>query len=665
MNQNILKQFSDTIREHILKYELSDAIHTMKALVAYSDENILNDELESISSNYSRMLDFLGHGGEDDKRNEVQQSIATNLLDLLTKVHRKVRILYIPDQYSRVLAATTERHTRNGIFAEWNQCFSIKERIGLQNELFYMIWTSPMWEKQDTALWYDFISRQEDMAKIHFLGAVFLASWEYFDEEKITLLALFSNIAHEETKIHANAFMGLLCIKYSREITWRKDHLQVYRKHRQDIAQVFGEILLIHLTKLSVQAESEELRLMKPNGISEAIQIKGKYTKERLENGMDCNFEKISLLHSSTFLKEIANWWIPFDSTHPMAQRIRINSEGKELKKIATALTYNYDCAVDKYAICEALHTQPPELRQMLDKAHKDLQIKQGGSPSPEIIVKLLIQNLYRFFEHSPLKGEVDSPFQMGNRLVAFRFVKDLQGNEENFRLGKLLSMTQFFEQACIFLEDHASNEEVAFYLAFAKIKLGAYTECIEILKNRHFDDEKVQLEVNRMLAESYKKIGDSPHYILSMKKIAEATQAKEDMLSLAAAMEKADKYKDEYALLSKCNYLFPHDTDILMPLAVAAFRVNKMQYALKHAKELTENKQKLRPEFFTLYALLLLSQQEWTEAVSQITVSCSLFSVIETKEAFQDLRKLAVEFGLSALDLSLINDIIHHHLEE
>ena len=158
-----------------------DGIAALRTLLPYcATETIVCAETESLEENYHHMLDFLRRGGDDPKRSDVQARIQRKGVILLEQASRAIRIALNDDLYSKA-QKTVSLET------------DILETDERQDDIFDMLWTSPIWTAQDTALWYDFLLRQRDMVQQHLTGAVFLAAWEHYDAEKMQLLGLLAD----------------------------------------------------------------------------------------------------------------------------------------------------------------------------------------------------------------------------------------------------------------------------------------------------------------------------------------------------------------------------------------------------------------------------------------------------------------------------------------
>ena len=165
ITQNGLQNFA---AGHVL-----DGIAALRTLLPYcASEPIIRAEAESLEENYHHMLSFLRQGGNDKKRGEVQEKIQRQGVHLLEQAKRAIRLTLNSDLYCNAQKVVSLEE-------------DVLETDERQDDIFDMLWTSPLWTPQDTALWYDFILRQRDIVQQHLTGALFLSLWEHYDAEKM------------------------------------------------------------------------------------------------------------------------------------------------------------------------------------------------------------------------------------------------------------------------------------------------------------------------------------------------------------------------------------------------------------------------------------------------------------------------------------------------
>jgi len=456
------------------KGHLLDGIASLRTLLPYcAAEPIIRAEADSLEENYHHMLAFLRRGGADQKRHEVQTRIQREGIRLLEQVSRVIRISLKSDHYGKAWAALQESFgpdvQANVLEAFLSSPFKGELDGVRQDDLFDLLWTSPVWTAQDTAHWYDFLLGQRDMVQQHLAGAIFLAAWEHYDSEKVQMLNLLADSECHRTRISVASYLLLLRLRHKELVPLMPalpDNL-LSRKGRKLIAQVQYEMLLMILSERDMHRELEEAESLtkkvinslapgllgeaasanaSPDGvkdeaeeaapaaekegeklsgeaivgsIKDIISLRSRYLKNRLQRGMDPNLSKVPLLHHCKYLKRIAHWFLPFDKSHPLFQSILIDDKGNEKQKLSGLVDLILDCDVDKLATLYLAANDKDfskAVRQLDEEAIPDIE----DAVIPEYTIRFIMQDLYRFFLHSPLSSQLVNPFRGNQTLLDF-----------------------------------------------------------------------------------------------------------------------------------------------------------------------------------------------------------------------------------------------------
>lgn len=420
-----IKQFTEDILYDLRLLRISEAQDSLSMLMQQAQDSQAKAELEELRHNHGAMLDFLMQGGEDSNRAHMQADIAARTWTLLIRTLRSVRLADSNDHYTHTHTRLTQQGIApHAIMQQWAVTLPSEERYALQDTLFDLIWTSPLWTDQDALLWNDFILRQDAQVQQHLTWAVFLSAWEFPDPVKVRSLSLLASGKHDDTCLVATtalvliyqhygcdleAFAGLTpdtsdCLFMSTTLTVQQEFATILASWKDHEAE---------MRKLQDITEQDMGRKMK-----EAFRIKLDYVRKRLTKGFDPNLSRMSLLHSSKFLSTCAHWFLPFDISHPMVQRMAVEQDGSENKALMKLTQLSTDCDVDKYAMCELINNN-------LGLAHSMTQRLQWSGIQDEAAnplkrpIKHIIQNLYRYFTNSPMAHETDSPFVHYDLLIA------------------------------------------------------------------------------------------------------------------------------------------------------------------------------------------------------------------------------------------------------
>ncbi|MBR4187041.1 MAG: tetratricopeptide repeat protein [Bacteroidaceae bacterium] len=421
ITQNGLLNFS---AGHIL-----DGIAALRTLLPYcTSETIVACEAESLEKNYHYMLSFLRKGGDDQQRNDVQAKIQRQGAALLEQTSRAIRIQIGSDRYGKAWAYLKENFgpdiQKNVLEAFKSAPFKGEPEGERQDDLFDLLWTSPLWTPQDTAFWYDFFLGQRDMIQQHLAGALFLSAWEYHDAEKMQLLALLADSECRRTRISAVSYLLLLRLRHNEQAALLPPlpASLLTKKGRKLIAKVQYEMLLMLVSEKDMKQELEEIgqlshdivtgkQTLDLSNFRTLLETRGQHLRNRLKRGLDPNLSKTALLHNCKYLNRIAHWFLPFDKTHPLFQSVMIDENGNEKQNLSTLVDLILDCDTDKIATLYLVANDKDFSKAVQQFDNQELPDLENAV-IPEYTFRFIMQDLYRFFGHSPLHGQLANPFR-------------------------------------------------------------------------------------------------------------------------------------------------------------------------------------------------------------------------------------------------------------
>ena len=421
ITQNGLLNFS---AGHIL-----DGIAALRTLLPYcASETIVACEAESLEKNYHYMLSFLRKGGDDQQRNDVQAKIQRQGAALLEQTSRAIRIQIGSDRYGKAWAYLKENFgpdiQKNVLEAFKSAPFKGEPEGERQDDLFDLLWTSPLWTPQDTAFWYDFFLGQRDMIQQHLAGALFLSAWEYHDAEKMQLLALLADSECRRTRISAVSYLLLLRLRHNEQAALLPPlpASLLTKKGRKLIAKVQYEMLLMLVSEKDMKQELEEIgqlshdivtgkQTLDLSNFRTLLETRGQHLRNRLKRGLDPNLSKTALLHNCKYLNRIAHWFLPFDKTHPLFQSVMIDENGNEKQNLSTLVDLILDCDTDKIATLYLIANDKDFSKAVQQFDNQELPDLENAV-IPEYTFRFIMQALYRFFGHSPLHGQLANPFR-------------------------------------------------------------------------------------------------------------------------------------------------------------------------------------------------------------------------------------------------------------
>lgn len=439
IDDSTLKRLASSIIEDLKERHISEAIDKLNILIQNGQNDHIRFEFEELRANYQAMLSFLIQGGTDEHRAEVQEKMARRVWMLLQSITRDIRLHISRDTYGNTFWQLAEQGMdASSLMHQWSVIPPSEERLALQDQLFHFLWTSPLWKTADSALWQNFILRQDTLVQQHLIWGIFLSCWEYPDEEKFSLVMRMTESAEHQVRMTAITAMTFLVRQYKEILTALgilssstiPAHLLPF------VLESEQEFALILASRKDTEQEAKELDAIPQNDINEAIKkafsIKIAYIKRRVLMGYDPNLTRLSILHSSRFFSTCSHWFLPFDISHPIVQSLTLGKNGQENETLSKFAKISNDCDVDKYAMLEMMNSNRT-LAQTLTTQMEQAGLGMSEVEQPDQTLRHMVQNLYRFFTQSPISNTLDNPFDNPRMLIA----------DERFR-------TQDSEQFCM-----------------------------------------------------------------------------------------------------------------------------------------------------------------------------------------------------------------------
>ena len=668
-----------------------DGIDVLRTLLPYcATETIICAEAESLEKNYHYMLSFLRKGGDDEKRSEVQEKIQRQGVVLLEQASRSIRISLNSDPYCKALSHVNEAE----LLQKWNSLLTPEETSDTQDDLFDLLWTSPLWTAQDMARWYDFLLSQGDMVQQHLMGAVFLSAWEHYDSEKIQLLNLLADSECHRTHISAVTFLLMLRLRHQ-EVTALMPPLPdslLSRKGRELIAEIQYEMLLMLVSEKDMEKEMKEsealtnelltdIKSLNMDNIKAIVELKGRYLKNRLKRGLDPNLPKAAMLHNCEYMNRIAHWFLPFDKNHPLFQSAMIDDRGNEKQRFSTLVDIIMDCDVDKMATLFLL-SNDKDFSQVVQKIEEQDLPDFRKVVIPKYTIRLLIQDLYRFFLHSPLSSHLVNPFRMDQTLLSFPELAKLFSTEESIKscnlileLAKLApeqSRNRFHLVLAVMddlIEREGASAPTLHLKGMTLLEMDLYTEAISCLRSAELLQPN-NTDILRSLIECCTIQG---HFEEQLEYLQRLSALLPDLKSISrlipVSLDRIGRKEEALQLLFKLEYETTEDEDeyehIIASLAHTALGLNKLDIAERYTQKLLELSDKRKWEAHLRMGHIRLLQGDWKGCVDSYVQFVSTYSKqkkVEAKAAFRELEKsknMLISKGVKKEDLLLIHDIL------
>ena len=667
-----------------------DGIASLRTLLPYcAAETILHAEAESLEKNYHYMLSFLRKGGDDEKRGEVQAKIQRQGIALLEQANRAIRLNHNSDQYSKTLNTLQETYAPNvqeNVLEAFNSSPFKGEPEGMrQDDLFDLLWTSPFWTAQDTAFWYDFMLRQRDMVQQHLEGAVFLSLWEYYDAEKMQLLGHLAESECRRTHITAVAYLLLLRLRYKELVPLMPPlpHSLLSTKGKKLIAEVQYEMLLMLVSEKDLEKELKEAEgltkelLSGKKGLNIAnikgiISLRGRYLRNRLQRGLDINLSKIPLLHHCEYMRRIAHWFMPFDKTHPLFQSVMIDEKGNEKQNLSSLVDFILDCDIDKMVTLYLVSNDKDFSKAVQQLDDQELPGMQEAV-IPEYTIRYIMQDLFRFFGHSPLHTQLINPFRMKETLLDFHELAALFSAEDTVNCCNLLFELNREEQALTALDDVISREGASASALLLKGRVlkqqNHFAEAISCARSAEML-EPDNTEILQFLVECYAFQKRHEEVLEYLQRIAELLpEDRRTRRLIPITLDKLGRKEEALQLFFKLDYESTEDDDdyetIVSCIADTALDLDKFDVAERYTQKELELYDGKKPSALLRAGHIKLLQGDWKGCLDNYIQSVNVYCETSGQEAGIALGRIKLDWkkliskGIKETDLLLIHDIL------
>lgn len=470
----------DTIKDaitQIFNNRLGEALHTLRPV--FEEHRKLSDagEFEDIWLTFRTMLDYMRRNADDPGRKQLYDSllkrtyrVAADLgiawrcrnvgfyitqfqkaahLNMSHDFLRTVLETYVSDQAMLSLdAGSADRQSRESELYNRHQTFI--------ERLFASIAVSCQWKDGDRKFWQQMLISPtiDNGDALVIVSAITLSAMNQFDMNKLQTLANVYMTA-TDTALKERALIGFV-------LSVDEDASQVYHEEYQLAQQValapgasrellelqkqivycmnadrdtrkINEEIMPELTRnapfrvgLGGNIEEKEYDRMReilhPDADDKAmddIEKSMKKISDMQKQGADVYFGGFSQMKRFPFFSETANWFMPFSIDHPALRDVKSKLGNSPFMNMI--LNRSSFCESDKYsftlAVATILDRMPPNLREMMTSAQATgIDVPEEEVHQPAFIRRLYLQDLYRFFNLHPQRGDLQNPFDMKGR---------------------------------------------------------------------------------------------------------------------------------------------------------------------------------------------------------------------------------------------------------
>ena len=686
MDNVTLNNITASCRKDLSALFIGSGLNQLNIIARYCSDSQIISQVEELTENYHCMLSFLANGGKDEERNLTQEKICKKALEILRVAHRDIRLQEEHTWYAKAFHELTNQYglePEEELLKRWGANPLPDEQLLIEDQIFSLIWTSPQWSQKDTAHWYEFISRQTDLVKMHFIGAVILSLWEYLDEEKLSLLFLYTDTESQRLNALTITALILLAEKYQKELQLYPELAKRYQSSiiSKNVTVVMKEKLLMLQTLIAIKKEQEDMAGFSLNMPKEEME---KLMNKKMANighmvnkGLDINLgNRSELWYKCSFLREnISHWWIPFEKSSPVIEELLIDKDGKFNKQAYQILDLPTECDIDRYAMfsfmarTEYKSTFIEQMAQSLDMT---------GLLGDENVVpyvnhmKTTMQNLYRIFVHSPIRNEIENPFSWPQNFWENPLLTEHLTEDNIMELCTEMMEAQILDQPVAWLNKIAETSGTS--LAMLKLKSNClfrnqkYAEAIDPLTQMLFFQEEDEWALI-VLQKCYEKLGKKDKQLEAALRLVEISPENVNYLTTAAiALIETEKYEEALKHLFHLDYMQTDNIVFKTCIETCALHLKKFDIAMRYNQAvLAHTEYKDRYIEYMTAGHLQFAQGNWKEALANYKEYKAQAEELNKKEnrkinpekEFLTSSKILKELGITPSDIRLMHDMI------
>ena len=654
-------------------YRLTSALTTLRAMTVRCSSDELKMLGQTLTDNYSSMLNFISSAGKDRDCEQRQFVFIQEALRLLMQTDRVLRIDENKDRYSGIYSSLKEKYgddTEASLLRLWKECADPLAQSVLEDGIFHLLFTSPLWKRSDTAMWYDFLVLQNKDTKLHLMGALFLSVWEYPDEEKTRLLYECAN-DKEDAELEATAVTYLLLLAYRHRNFPFMDNSVFMNLGEGRLAHYIPD-LQRELAKLSLSVsywkeEQKEILALNARGtdtfehLAGMIRIKLRYEKRRIEDGLDTNIDMVSqTCHSSAFLKDVSHWFVLVRPYSPIVLEAISSMDRPGFSKLIDKISLLW-CDIDLICFVDIVSngSMKDKIGPLVESASNITDVP-GMRLTP---VSRTVRNLYRFFAHSLFSMDLNALESV--KLWQLPYMRMAFTDDDKLAIAKLLHSAGLHKDALALLNEllHTIQCDAKFLALMAECEkdAGNVNAALQHYKQAELLDEDNIAYLENIQACLAMLGRDSERLEIFERLHSLDNENHSTLRNLCILQVKSGHHSDA---LKTVMENIPDDFDgsaDFFAIAMDCALVTKRMDVAKHYLGLLTKHEELNDRDVNLWTgYFYITGGNWKEALYHFRLIMASIQDEEERTKYFNLKiSHIVYYGVSAKDLSLIRDIV------
>ena len=699
MDKQTFSVLYEDVQQALTDNRLSDALHALEGLVAFTGNWGCKSTLMEIKESYGMLLDYMSRGFVDPEREKLYKRFLRRAYEMADITCRDALIMDAESHYASVWSILTK-------MSQPTSLPGLLEQGGSYRQLFEVAWTGPIWQKSDYEAAHQIMEseRWQEYERCVLLSGVTMGALQVFDVQRLKFLLDLAVSPVPTFRVRALVGVVLIYLKHEKRCHFYSEveaqlrliadlpgfvsmlqtlQMQLFlsletkkieKSLREEILpEVMKKAKNIQLDKsLGFEDLQEKLsdQDLNPewdeNGKPSELGKKMKELAEMQQKGADVFIGSFKMFKQKfPFFSVAANWFCPFTFHHPEMGKL---AEGNAFLK--TFLSTGSLCDSDKYSFCLMMQEMPAMqsdiLRQQMDTAmdsHGEaLQaaIQKDEEKKVEHQLRSYVQDLYRFFTLFRYRDVRENPFGMNLLLTDYKPFDEILSNvgtlqelaDFTFKEKSYLYALKFYEH----LPESAANYQK---IGFCHQSVKDYQKAVDAYEKANLlkSDSAWTL---RQLGQCYRALGDFEKALRYYEELEPlATEDVGLLLRLSECYLHLKCYDKAFEKLYKADYLAPEGGTALRALAWCSLLTGKMEQACRYYDKILAGAP--RDEDYLnaghaawLHGDIVLAVANYRKVVKMRALDFA------PANFFGDDAKVLLEKGKTALDLHLMIDALN-----
>ena len=475
-------------------HSLHDAFAELRNAIDLSAAWELADELSAIETSYKYLIGYFIAGSADDRREQIRAEIINSLHSLTDRltIHIEGKTSgtqyyltrrFSPSSLESIVATYRKRKSELDLFVEAGSADTDTLRNltvateSAEATIFDYVWTRFPLSAADSQQLEDLLadSTLPSHIKVLVVAALHQSVMQFYQESIVAMLLSLYASPCDEVSIAALCCALIAMHKYAGRVAASERIAQIVASlsdgsdsnFNRDVATIYflltrsrdterlskrmHEELLPELKRISptiinkfkdsqsvrditdLEANPEWRDLLESSGLQKKIE---EFNEIQL-SGADVFMTTFSRLKSFPFFSRLANWFLPFHTSHSTVLS-SLEPGDTAVKEMILALPFL--CDSDKYSFCLSMASVPEAQRRMMSSqfAQQNSMLKEMSRNLPksrekthEEIANRFIQNLFRFAKLNRHHTEFYDPFSTSLNLRAIAPIAPILDNAD------------------------------------------------------------------------------------------------------------------------------------------------------------------------------------------------------------------------------------------